>query len=72
MLNGLGVLKWRFFAIISFRKNNKIKSAALDSCKEETPENSLLVELENIIMISHNGAYAKEAINNMGFKQLRI
>jgi len=49
-------------------KNNKIKGAALDSYNEEPPENSLLVELENIIMTSHNGAYTKEAINNMGIQ----
>jgi len=49
-------------------KNNKIKGAALDSYKEELLENSPLVELENIIMTSHNGAYTKEAINNMGIQ----
>jgi len=49
-------------------KNNKIKGTALDSYKEEPLENSPLVELENIIMTSHNGAYTKEAINNMGIQ----
>lgn len=55
-------------ALYDALKNNKIKGTALDSYKEEPPENSLLVELENIIMTSHNGAYTKEAINNMGIQ----
>ena len=55
-------------ALYDVLKNNKIKGAALDSYKEEPPENSLFVELENIIMTSHNGAYTKEAINNMGIQ----
>ena len=55
-------------ALYNTLKNNKIKGAALDSYKEEPPENSPLAELENIIMTSHNGAYTKEAINNMGIQ----
>ena len=55
-------------ALYDALKNNKIKGAALDSYKEEPLENSPLVELENIIMTSHNGAYTKEAINNMGIQ----
>ncbi|MBA7520429.1 Hydroxypyruvate reductase [subsurface metagenome] len=55
-------------ALYDILKNNKIKGAALDSYKEEPPENSFFVELENIIMTSHNGAYTKEAINNMGIQ----
>jgi len=55
-------------ALYNTLKNNKIKGAALDSYKEEPPEKSPLVELKNIIMTSHNGAYTKEAINNMGIQ----
>ena len=55
-------------ALYNTLKNNKIKGAALDSYKEEPPENSPLMELENVIMTSHNGAYTKEAINNMGIQ----
>jgi D-3-phosphoglycerate dehydrogenase len=53
-------------ALYDALKNNKIKGAALDSYKDEPLKNSPLVELKNIIMTSHNGAYTKEAINNMG------
>ena len=55
-------------ALYDALKNNKIKGAALDAYEKEPPENSPLVELENIIMTSHNGAYTKEAINNMGIQ----
>lgn len=55
-------------ALYDALKNNEIKGAALDSYKEEPPENSPLMELENVIMTSHNGAYTKEAINNMGIQ----
>ena len=55
-------------ALYDALKNNKIKGAALDSYKEEPPQNSPLVKLENIIMTSHNGAYTIEAINNMGIQ----
>jgi D-3-phosphoglycerate dehydrogenase len=55
-------------ALYAALKNNKIKGAALDAYEKEPPENSPLVELENIIMTSHNGAYTKEAINNMGIQ----
>jgi len=55
-------------ALYDALKNNKIKGAALDSYKDEPLKNSPLVELKNIIMTSHNGAYTKEAINNMGIQ----
>ena len=55
-------------ALYNALKNNKIKGAALDVYEKEPPENSPLAELENIIMTSHNGAYTKEAINNMGIQ----
>jgi len=55
-------------ALYNVLKNNKIKGAALDCYEKEPPENSPLVELENIIMTSHNGAYTKEAINSMGIQ----
>ncbi len=55
-------------ALYDALKNNEIKGAALDSYKEEPPENSPLMELENVIMTSHNGAYTKEAINNMSIQ----
>ena len=55
-------------ALYTALRNNKIKGAALDAYEKEPPENSPLVELENIIMTSHNGAYTKEAINNMGIQ----
>lgn len=55
-------------ALYDALKNNKIKGAALDAYEKEPPEKSSLVELKNIIMTSHNGAYTKEAINNMGIQ----
>lgn len=55
-------------ALYDALKNNKIKGAALDAYEKEPPEKSPLVELKNIIMTSHNGAYTKEAINNMGIQ----
>ena len=55
-------------ALCDALKNNKIKGAALDAYEKEPLENSPLMELENVIMTPHNGAYTKEAINNMGIQ----
>ena len=55
-------------ALYDALKNNKIKGAGLDVYEKEPPENSPLMELENVIMLSHNGAYTEEAIANMGIE----
>ena len=55
-------------ALYDSLKNNKIKGAGLDVYEKEPPENSPLMELENVIMLSHNGAYTEEAIANMGIE----
>ena len=55
-------------ALYDALKNNKIKGAALDAYEKEPPKNSPLMELENVIMLSHNGAYTEEAIANMGIE----
>ena len=58
-------------ALYDALKNNKLKGAALDAYEKEPPENSPLMELENVIMTSHNGAYTEEAIANMGIQAVR-
>lgn len=55
-------------ALYDALKNNKIKGAGLDVYEKEPPENSPLMELEKVIMLSHNGAYTEEAIANMGIE----
>jgi D-3-phosphoglycerate dehydrogenase / 2-oxoglutarate reductase len=58
-------------ALYQALKEGLINGAALDAYTEEPPENSPLKELDNIIMTSHNGAYTKEAIANMGIQAAR-
>ena len=58
-------------ALYDALKNNKIKGAGLDVYEKEPPENSPLMELENVIMLSHNGAYTEEAIANMGIESVQ-
>jgi D-3-phosphoglycerate dehydrogenase len=55
-------------ALYQALKSGQIRGAALDAYVNEPPENSPLKELDNIIMTSHNGAYTREAIAEMGIQ----
>lgn len=47
-------------------KNGWIKAAALDVFTEEPPTNSPLLELDNVVVTPHIGAYTREANLRMG------
>jgi len=55
-------------ALYNALKDKKLRGAALDVYVNEPPGKSLLMELDNIIMTPHIGAYTEEAIENMGIQ----
>jgi len=55
-------------ALYNALKNKKLRGAALDVYVNEPPQKSPLMELDNIIMTPHIGAYTEEAIENMGIQ----
>jgi len=52
-------------ALYNALRNHKLRGAALDAYKNEPLKESLLKELDNVIMTPHIGAYTEEAIENM-------
>lgn len=55
-------------ALYDALRNNKLRGAALDVYNNEPPGKSPLMELDNVIMTPHIGAYTEEAIENMGMQ----
>jgi len=55
-------------ALYDALRNNKLRGAALDVYNNEPPGKSPLMELDNVIMTPHIGAYTEEAIENMGIQ----
>ena len=55
-------------ALYNALRNNKLRGTALDVYVNEPPGKSPLMELDNVIMTPHIGAYTEEAIENMGIQ----
>ncbi len=58
-------------ALYSALKSGLIKAAALDVYTEEPPLNSPLLELDNVVLTPHIGAYTREANLRMGMAAAR-
>ncbi len=52
-------------AAYDFLKNGSIGGLGLDAFEIEPPVNSMLFELENVVVTPHTGAHTKEATDNM-------
>jgi len=53
--------------LYKFLKEGKIYGAGLDVLEDEPPQNSPLIELDNVVITSHIGAHTQESIENMAF-----
>jgi D-3-phosphoglycerate dehydrogenase len=53
--------------LYKFLKEGKIYGAGLDVLEDEPPQNSALIELDNVVITSHIGAHTQESIENMAF-----
>ncbi len=53
--------------LYKFLKEGKIYGAGLDVLEDESPQNSALIELDNVVITSHIGAHTQESIENMAF-----
>jgi D-3-phosphoglycerate dehydrogenase len=53
--------------LYKFLKEGKIYGAGLDVLEDEPPQNSPLIELDNVVITSHIGSHTQESIENMAF-----
>jgi len=53
--------------LYKFLKEGKIYGAGLDVLEDEPPQNSPLIELDNVVITSHIGSHTQESIENMVF-----
>jgi D-3-phosphoglycerate dehydrogenase len=60
-----GIINERY--LYKFLKEGKIYGAGLDVLEDEPPQNSPLIELDNVVITSHIGAHIQESIENMAF-----
>ncbi|MEN3012822.1 MAG: phosphoglycerate dehydrogenase [Dictyoglomus thermophilum] len=52
-------------ALYRFLKEGRISGAGLDVFEKEPPQNSPLLQLDNVVVTSHIGAHTEEAVANM-------
>jgi D-3-phosphoglycerate dehydrogenase len=53
--------------LYKFLKEGRIYGAGLDVLEDEPPQNSPLIELDNVVITSHIGSHTQESIENMAF-----